>query len=285
MSGSRVNEGFFDPPATMTIQTTFFTAATKNYELFVLPYITSVLAHNADACVEICLEDPEAYSRNHGAALEHLNEHFPLRWHLRAANFAQIIPNSVRFIETPERMSEFTYIGDIDILVMEGNITATHLAKMRETRLPYDNIVRKGTKRLSGLHFTKSVAYYPISNNHGADFSTESDETLLYKLVSARGHRLPELNYDYHPTHGFHFSLNRKPTNDAGVSWRLLELWLDDYKNLRASSAWRSLHPHFDPRYKYLLTLLEVALEAQYPGNSIVQDASIKRWLDELFQQ
>ena len=51
------------------IRTTFFTAANRAYEIFVLPYVASVLFWNDDARVEICLENTRRFEAENVRAL------------------------------------------------------------------------------------------------------------------------------------------------------------------------------------------------------------------------
>jgi hypothetical protein len=242
--------------------TTFFTACTQSYWPFVAPYAASVLLHNDDAVVEICVESPKRFSREHRAAIAAIDEHFPDRMHIRRGIFRGVVPGAVRWLETPERMSEYTYIGDVDILVLEGDITGAHVAHMTRTGLPYSNIVRPGTKRLSGLHFTRSDSYYPVQvpeQLHG------SDEEQLYQIVAARGDGMPAADDRWRPGHGIHLSLNRAPTDQAQPHWGLHDRYVAPYSALWASPAWIAIAAHFHPAYQMALLILEAAWQAKRP--------------------
>lgn len=65
------------------IRTTFFTAANRAYEPFVLPYVASVLLHNDDALVEIVLERPRQFEMENCDALEVLGDAYPARFRFR----------------------------------------------------------------------------------------------------------------------------------------------------------------------------------------------------------
>src|SRR3546814_4504457 len=108
------------------MRTTFFTSANRAYEPFVLPYITSVLLSNEDARVEICLERPPQFETGNADALDILSRHFGNRVDIRRGVFSGTVANNVRFIETPNSQTEFIYIGDIDILVLEA-VTDQHI--------------------------------------------------------------------------------------------------------------------------------------------------------------
>lgn len=274
----------------VSIQTTFFSSANKAYEMFVAPYIASVLAHNDDARVEICLDDAAAFARANGAALAILRAGFGQeRFHLRNAAPApdadrEMPPNSVRFVQTPDEITTYTYIGDIDMLVLES-VTDKHLRRMRRTGLPYSNVLRPSGKALSGLHFTESDAYYPVRLPPGATLNM--DERLLYEMVMARGLGLPDPEDRWRPMHGYHLSLRRPPLAALGWGvvvgqlrppWHPLRWWralhrlrhgkatfsgrrrFRAYRALQRHAVWREALAHFDDRYLALLGLLEAAL-------------------------
>lgn len=253
--------------------------------MFVLPYAASVLFHNEDARVEICVEDPDAWlARFHDgkAVLEHTFGDGCLT--IRTGSFAGHAPNSVRFLEVPTHLTEYTYIGDIDVLMLTHDIREIHLAHMENTGLPYSNIRRAGRSTLTGLHFTRTDAFYP-QDERAVLGHQRDDEALLAKLVVARGLPLPSADDSFRPVHGFHLSLNRKPTNDEGPSWRLLEKWIDAYRTIRQSELWKRLRPHFDRRYVFLLYLMEAALEAKFPGRNVMDSGSVRQALLQIFPE
>ena len=252
-------------------RTTFFTVADKRYELFALPYAASVLAHNADARVEICLLDADEFERRNADALRLLAEsHGDGRLLLRNMENVGVSPNSARFLETPKVLTEYTYIGDIDILVLEA-VSDIHIERMGELGLPYSNQVRTGRRALSGLHFTRSDAYYPVVPPDG--FDPHGDEALLYALVTARGWAMPPKDVKRPGVHGYHMSPNRSPLSpQAGsrstVAWGLgrSKEHLAAYRALKQSDPWRELFPLLDVRYRLLLGLLDLGLAWRYPG-------------------
>lgn len=247
------------------IRTTFFTSANQAYEMYVLPYILSALIHNDDARVEICLEDSNRFKDTNAQGVDELLRHFgEERLLVRdVVSRKGVSPNSVRFLETPEVMTEFTYIGDIDILVLEP-VSQKHIDRMVSAKLPYSNVLRTGKRAMSGLHFTRSDAYYPVSPP--ADVDLNRDEELLYALVTSRGAAPPPREWD-RPVHGYHLSPNRSvlPRIVNGkrfVHWRVgkSRKFVVAYKALQRNSFWRAMFPHFDRRYRLLLGLLDLAL-------------------------
>lgn len=241
---------------------TVFTAANRKYEPFVLPFAASVLTHNPEAVAEIALEDAEAFKAENTTAMEVLERHLGPRLHVRNGSFAGLTPNSVRFLETPERAAEHVYIGDIDILVLEP-IAPFHLAQMAKTGRPYSNIKRPGKERLSGLHFSRWDAYYPRPDiprtmiNH--------DEFYLYQLVAARGHELPDESESVRPLHGFHLSLNIDPRMTHGWGGTRNPKLASAYSALRTGPMWQELVPHLDERFRRLLFVLDVLMVGRFP--------------------
>lgn len=277
-----------------TQRITFFTCANRAYELYVLPYITGVLIHNGDARVEVCLESADRFADANAKALDTLERRFRERFLLRdtpSSEHGFVSPNSVRFLEAPEVMLPYTYIGDIDILCLES-VSEQHLRRMRDTGLPYSNILRPGKQALSGLHFTRSEAFYP--QRLPADADLRRDEHLLYQLVVSRGLDLPDPNDRWRPVHGYHMSLNRAPLSKPGQApgWRVKAayrrpIWdprrwrraatgllsgespvgsgrrFEAYRKLRENSVWQEMFEHFDARYVSMLGLIDLALAAQ----------------------
>lgn len=249
-------------------RTTFFTAADTRYEMFVLPYIVSALFHNSDARVEVCLQDVSGFRSSNERALDILREHLGEdRILLRGARWAGIPPNSVRFLETPREITKFTYIGDIDILILEA-VTDIHLDRMIRHGLPYSNEVRKGRRALSGLHFTRSDAYYPVTVPEGAD--PRRDEELLYALVTARGWGTPPPGV-LRGVHGYHMSPNRAPLPALVGGKRTLDWGLSKpkhfnaYRELVGSPVWQRLVPYFDRKYRLLLGLTDLGVAHHHP--------------------
>lgn len=261
--------------------TTFFTASNRLYWPFVAPYAASVLATNADALAEVCVEAPEHFLEHHGPAVNAVHKQFPGRFHIRCANFDGLTPNAVRFTETPERRGEYTYIGDVDILVVEPDITAQHLRHMELTGLPYSNVIRPGQLRLTGLHFTRSDFHYPILIPDDADPGL-SDEAFLYEIVAARDAGLPDPADTWRPTHGIHLSLNRVPVASAGQpNWAITLEHAKRYLALRASPAWGSVARHFHPAYRYLLLVLDASIQGRFPDLGALAAAEIMdHWKD-----
>jgi hypothetical protein len=239
-------------------RTVFFTVAAGDYKQFVLPYMFTVLYYNMDAYVEIVVDDERFIAQNE-MALRFLRTNFGDRIRLSAREIDQRDSASLRFLMTPETLSEYVYIGDVDFLILEGNITDIHLANSIKLGLPYSNVVRPGTRRLSGLHFTRRDAYYPVEPLPPSFVKDAIDEEMLYEMVRRKGHGMPTGRF--RPGHGIHFSPKRElviPEGDT-PTWGLTEYLWRLYKELRSTSEWQGFRGFFDPAYSRLLDKLDSA--------------------------
>lgn len=119
--------------------------------------------------------------------------------------------NSYRFIVEPMIKREYVYIGDIDIMILE-NVFDKH-SYIFEKGLPYSNIVRVNSKKLTGLHFCRYDKQYPLPNINDLIDSVFNDEDLLYAIMDRKGLIYPADEYRkiQRPVHGIHMSLNRMP--------------------------------------------------------------------------
>lgn len=243
-------------------ETLFYGCADRKYDDFAPLHAASVLSHVQNARVEIGVEDARAYRADHGAATDIIHSVFGLdRFIIREVgwtiNGKRIVPNSVRFITTPLTFTEYVYIGDIDIIVLDPKIIDHHLRVMAETGLPYSNRARGAPRaQLSGLHFTRHDAYYPLPNLSDIDITEEVDEALLYKIVQRRG--LPIQDKVARPFPGIHVSPNRPPEGKEladgkrGPGWGIRK-WPTEFTAFSKSDLMQKLRPRLSPRIQGLL--------------------------------
>jgi len=102
---------------------------------------------------------------------------------------------SLRWVLFSEFLNSFDYlyVGDIDILLSKGsNLLNDHILHSEFLGLPYSNIIRGSQKRLSGLHFVDTKAYYkllkPIIFKYdkllkSGNLSGIRNETVLYLML------------------------------------------------------------------------------------------------------
>lgn len=203
----------------------FFTYANSGYYIFVLPYIYFALSSTNNSSVEIILESYEDFSNEYSDGLAELEDLFPGRFLLRQSKVVWddpgLKPHVIRFLEEPLLSSDFVYIGDIDILIFE-DILDVHLELLEENKLPFSNIIRKGTEltaypRLTGLHFARYSTMYPLPDVSDLDINNRNDENVLYEIMKRKGVMVP-VSFRSRPICGIHVSMNRDAVGRYSVN-------------------------------------------------------------------
>jgi hypothetical protein len=252
-----------------------FTCANAKYEDFAPIFIASCLWSNPATVVEIGVENIHAFRIKHGPALSVLSDNYgSAAFLIRPADWVtpkgrRILPNSVRFLTTPEIKSEYVYIGDIDIITLQKDIRSIHLAHMARTGLPFSNSVRPGTRRLTGLHFTRFDAQYPLAPHDDLVGVRISDEMLLYRLVERKHGPIPETPF-FRPVHGIHVSPNRASAGDVrkgrrGPGWGIVRhraKWIE----FRATDAFRQLERYLSDRIRAIVAEIDRVALSQANG-------------------
>ncbi len=172
-----------------------------------------------------------------------------------------IVPPMVRFLETPVTNSEYVYLTDIDYIILE-EITPVHLEIMRENQARYSNIIRSrpGRPQLSGLHFTKRAAHYPLPDISDVRIRTMGDEELLYEIVRRKGTRL--YKGDRRPQHGIHISPQRSAVPTISQSGERIPGWsipafAEQFHLFIASDLMTHLRPTLSTRIQRSLEEIE----------------------------
>lgn len=212
------------------MRTTFFTCCNKKYEYFIPIFVHSILYHN-DVDIEICVEDINSIDKGTTNIIEYIKSIYPKSVvKIRNGNFGfinidnkkyKVIPNVVRFIETPTVKNDYVYICDIDIITLQKDIQQIHVNNMNLLNSNYSNIVRPHSTKLTGLHFSKWDSYYPIPDYSDIIKSGifSLDEHFLYKIVEKKNTIL--VNATFRPVHGIHASENREDINTWEIKqWR-----------------------------------------------------------------
>ena len=209
----------------------FFTSATGIYAAFVIPYIYFASIHNKNASFEILVDDENSFEIDNLDALKFLRLKCEINIRSIPKDFINIKNiNSLRFVVEPTLRAEYVYIGDVDILITR-DIFLMH-EHVFHAGLPYSNMPRPCGTRLSGLHFTRYDAYYPIGDIKGLISEINDDEILLFNIIKGRG--LIYDNFVYantvkiRPTCGLHMSINRLPFFDE----RLRVGWGPSYEDM-----------------------------------------------------
>lgn len=136
--------------------------------------------------------------------------------------------NTVRFVSEPEIKNTYTYIGDIDVILLMKNFYNYHIDIMNTYRTNYSNWQRDNdSKAITGLHFVKSDKYYPVNleNINLIDL----DEHILKKIQS----RICPINYQIprRPVCGLHFSMNQK----LPAQLKLCKTFIDELNSYKDS--------------------------------------------------
>jgi hypothetical protein len=182
------------------------------YEDFLIPYTFFSLLFHKNSHVEIIVLDPDKFKKKYSneiTSIKKINDNFIIRKPQYKLN--KHVPNVYRFFEFSTVQSKYTYISDIDIMYIE-NILPNYL-KTWPPNLPYHNIIRRGTTRLSGLIMVESDKYYTDEfkevqkKTHNMNYS-DNDEIILYEMCK-EVHGLPDISFNYRPLCGIHFSPNR----------------------------------------------------------------------------
>ena len=244
----------------------FYTCANERYHDFAPLYACSVLWTFSPARVEFGVEGRLSFEAVHGGAVDVLKEHFgPDKIAFSAVPWRQedgrtIVPNTVRFIVPPHEQAGYVYIGDIDIIFLDRSFPTGHFDFMARTGIPYSNSVRPGTKRMSGLHFTSSSAYYPLPDLSDIELGVMNDEEVLYEICRRKDLKIQDEIW-YRPSHGIHVSPNRSIRGSSvkgaeAPGWGL-SAHEEAYREFVASDAMRALRPYLSARVRGYLEQVE----------------------------
>jgi hypothetical protein len=204
-----------------------------SYTQYIPFYIYSILKSYPDYYVKIFVN--EKLNNRENKCLDMIREQLSTNFEIRENYFEEFnieelkIPEegkkAIRFLIPKEEFVDFenVYFGDIDFLIVKEHpkLLEGHLAHCEKTGLPYSNLVRKNSKRLTGLHFYKVDEYYSRMNKLIYNYLDNKDklvsqlskykwdEEFLYEIVK-EGIGIEGLSYnDYRPHHGFHIGTIR----------------------------------------------------------------------------
>jgi hypothetical protein len=255
----------------------FFTLATKFYRNFIPLYIYFAARSNSDASFEILTDSYQDAISKHGKSISWLESYFNITVRIRILDSESQKPamdNSYRFIVEPIEASEYVYIGDIDILILE-DVYQSH-SKVFDAGLPYSNVIRKGSKRLTGLHFVRRSAYYPLPCVDDLVATITNDEALLYAICDRKGILYDNSLYyaikKGRPVHGIHMSLNRLPFSYARerAGWEMTPESLKLFSAITDEPAFREFsHTLYDGSKYVLLNLIYLSAGYESLGANI----------------
>lgn len=179
----------------------------EKYDYFIPLFCYFASLSNPEAKIEIHTPDIEQF--------QFLTELYDVKFHSIEKGLKSV--NMLRFLTEPELKLPYTYIGDIDVLLLDNILLA-----QRDTvnnQIPVNNIVRPGDKkRMSGLQFVKTDPYFKDVRKlqkvlKEKFYPNYNDEKVLYKLVDEiyGVDILTKLNpQQLRPVFGIHCSPNRK---------------------------------------------------------------------------
>ena len=188
----------------------FFTYANARYHVFATLYPLFALLSNPEAAVEIILSDYEAFTNKYANVINFYDAVYPGKVRYTPVDMKNVLPNSVRFLIQPTLKSEYVYIGDIDIFLME-DVLDYQLKFMAKHQSDFGNVLRN-PNQLTGLHFIPYEKMYPVKVPPNTDLLRTNDEVLLCRLMREKNLRFPvSAKVEERKLHGLHISFFSRP--------------------------------------------------------------------------
>lgn len=214
------------------IRTTVFSCVNLKYSDYIPMFVYSMLHHNNDVVVEIGVDE-----LIESESIQYLKHAFKERFIIYPIEFKRITvngksfktcPHIIRFINEPKTKNDYVFISDIDMITLEQNITDINVKKMGLNNC--NNIVRPQGNRITGLHFSKWNAYYPLDLNFVDDELMSHDENFLYEwVINKKGNAVS----GYIPQHGIHICSNHKLVTSLR--------WQREWKQFRGTLGFKFL--------------------------------------------
>lgn len=224
------------PPPPRSGDTNFQTVAMGFYEVFAPLYAFFVAKSNPNDQVTLYLDNAKAFREKYNFEITFLATMLDLKI-LDVPDEARELSNSpahLRFIVPNLSSRPYLYVGDVDIMMTES-ASKSHEEAFADG-LPYSNIQRPNTERLTGLHYTRADSFHIEDRgsipkkliSRCLKESDGNDENLLYRIVKTE---LGEIRNSPvgRPVLGLHMSINRLPFSlgtdrpDWGLSKKLAE--------------------------------------------------------------
>lgn len=247
----------------------FFVLSSRHgwYE-YIAPYIFYVQVTNPESKLEVVVDDLELVLSNHAQEIEFLEQNFRGKYHIRENKKViddkhfRLIRNALRFLEEPEIKCEYTYIGDIDVMVTE-NIKDYHVNKMKETGLPFSNQLKRdnGYDMLTGLHFYKTNEFSRVYDNLDKYYSMlpkfGCDQQLLYHIMKDNFNMDNNLLLEKRPIHGIHMSRSRPNPLGNNFGWNINIDTVKGYETIKKHPLWDKFYSIVSFEYKEKLIELD----------------------------
>lgn len=117
------------------------------------------------------------------------------------------------FFETPVVYATYTYIMDVDVMVLD-DIVPLYAAHFPNKPHLINNIIRKNTNHLTGMHYVHTKNYFTpklkrvqkelYHSKKKYSKTTVDDEAVLYDIVQ-RAHPLPPRKFQWRPIFRYSF--------------------------------------------------------------------------------
>jgi hypothetical protein len=247
----------------------FLSCCNNAYAHFVLPHVTSELLRVPSSVAEVFLEDVKTFEKEFGGGYALMKEIFGDRVLVRQVPEVGH-PHLVRFVYESYLRAQFTYIGDIDILVLDSEMMTMHENHMNKYNIDYSNKKRQSEDNaFTGLHCVYTERYYPktriwrekmkIYNAYtyveNRRVSSSYDEMVLHDIVYESYSSDKRKNLPIRPIHGIHMSAHQSSPLWGVRKWEL------EYRQLAAMDIWMAISSHFGSKFKGIIKRLEDELE------------------------
>jgi hypothetical protein len=197
----------------------FFTSALNGHKNFIILYSYFANKFNENSKFEFLVNN---LNNDELKNIENFSKEFKIDISLNfITEYKEINPQLLRFLIEPNNKCDYTYIGDIDILINE-KILDFHIEQMNKFQTIWDNQQRlNDLTKITGLHFIKSNEWYEktiksrIKYLNPKNSHCINDEVILKNIIWES-----KLNSKFddtlrkRPLHGLHLSLNRVPFTD-----------------------------------------------------------------------
>lgn len=254
----------------------FFTSVDSKYKRFILPYVFFAHAFNPFAKFEIVFRGNDIEFEALKQKIEALRQLIDCEILIRKPKIKNLDIHKIRFYEEPVIRCEYTYCGDIDILILES-ISAFHITQMELYDTMFDNVIRyNNPTRLSGLHFVDTERYYKATLTARSSIMDGTDEDDLMQICKKSNLKFkpPTISIaDFNisrPDHGFHISSNRRPF--AINSPMSIDLSIEHFKvleNVFKDALYQKVSDKlFDTEFKSMLNMtIEYIKNQKFDGN------------------
>lgn len=250
----------------------FYSCANRGYEDFVGLFAASALWCVPGASVEVGLESAVRFRAENAALCGVLTELFGSQLVFTDVPWKRggkpLRPHTVRFLTEPKTVKPYVYISDIDIILLDRAFPQAHFDFMQKVGLPYSNSVRPGTKRLSGLHFSRWQALYPLPDVSDLNLELMNDEAVLYEICRRKG--LGFHDTWWRPVPGIHVSPHREPKASVNAAGREVPGWgiplhWQTYLEFRRSDVFKTVAPHFSGQAENAIAAIQAWIQQARP--------------------